>query len=249
MTGPIMILMTQTELTHIDIIDTYELSPLTREKVISRVESIFRLYGVPSFGKQYDITAEVISTLTEDWTPRFHLHMEDQVPGTDGLTWAGVIGFEDPNIVRITSDVVDDYNYTEVSSNEDISSLGHLDPDILSFLKTISNGHVLVSPNYDPQISLQQLKSICDQLRNKMGIIYPPARPFFINWSDPNPTICYKQRRYTDQYGPDDWFRDHKPELEEMTGGELTRGTLQNVDRGLYMVLWRRSLFDEAFPK
>jgi len=175
--------------------------------------------------------------------------MEDQVPGTDGLTWAGVIGFEDPNIVRITSDVVDDYNYTEVSSNEDISSLGHLDPDILSFLKTISNGHVLVSPNYDPLISLQQLKSICDQLRNKMGIIYPPARPFFINWSDPNPTICYKQRRYTDQYGPDDWFRDHKPELEEMTGGELTRGTLQNVDRGLYMVLWRRSLFDEAFPK
>ena len=64
--------------------------------------------------------------------------MEDQVPGTDGLTWAGVIGFEDPNIVRITSDVVEDYNYTEVSSNEDISSLGHLDPDILSFLKTIS---------------------------------------------------------------------------------------------------------------
>ena len=227
-----------------EIVDSYELSPKLRRRILRIASRRLAGAGITSFNGTY----EHITSLVEKFKNHPNqISLATLFSDEDTRTLSSILGKEDPNLLNLVEGFNDE-NQKTFSAREAVYLLqDHLEPHLLTVLKTIAARAPSLPLPTDPEHAIhslprirEKLQALHDRYRYK-GTFQLPPRPIKHVDFDSSEIIAFGRRTFNGD--PLAYFKEH----EDFYQG-LNRTQLSKIDRALHFALLRTGQINEAIP-
>ena len=227
-----------------EIVDSYELPPNLRNKILKIATFQLTEAGITSFNGTY----EHITGLVEKFQnyPN-QISLDTPFSDEDARNLSSILGKEDPNLLNLVEGFNDE-NQKTFSAREAVDLLqSHLEPHLLTVLKTIvARAPSLPVPTdqehaiYALPIIREKLQALHDRYQYKGTFRLLPKPIKHVDF-DSSEIITFERRNFNGN--PLAYFKEH----EDFYQG-FSRTQLSEIDPALYNTLLRTGQMNEAIP-